>query len=85
MLIKGMGMIVKYITSAKSEKHVAPKAGKFAYERFVQVNTSLKSNKASETRTEVSPLVPLLLLILMTKCWWLIDLACFVKGLLDRV
>ena len=27
--------------------------GKFAYERFLQVNTSPKSNKAPETRPEV--------------------------------
>ena len=42
------------------------KAEKFANERFAQVNTSLKSNKAPETRPEVSRLVPLFLLLLLT-------------------
>ena len=35
-------------------KRMWDQLGKFAYERFVQVNTSPKSNKAPETRPEVS-------------------------------
>lgn len=34
-------------------KRMWDELGKFAYERFVQVNTSPKSNKAPETRPEV--------------------------------